>query len=59
MRKNIVVCCEKMLDALTEPQPCIAVVDSCDVLLEDEPIHFCPWCGKELPFPYDEEPDAD
>lgn len=64
MKKNIVVCCEGMDEARIDKY--IKTEDSEDpytvILLHNtysgntqrSTIKFCPWCGEELPFPYEE-----
>ena len=65
MKKNIVVCCQAMDEARIAKD--IQIIESDDpftvVLLhranqlsgQRSCISFCPWCGKELPFPCEEE----
>lgn len=60
MKKNIVVCCEKMRDRIGNQmvngvwpgEPAVpALQQDSGGRIE---ISHCPWCGKELPFPYEE-----
>ena len=63
MKKNIVVCCEAMDEVRIDA--CAVTTLGPDRLTylvlwkgtreQRSFIHFCPWCGKELPFPYKEE----
>ncbi|HUW95971.1 MAG TPA: hypothetical protein VMW58_09290 [Anaerolineae bacterium] len=63
MKENIVVCCEDMFRAFGRGLRYQDHVDSFGevhrgVSLEASPpgpqFEYCPFCGKELPFPYEE-----
>jgi len=55
MKKNIVVCCEKMLTGLVKGDVFhdgqINIVGS-----KGPQFSFCPWCRAKLPFTYDPDP---
>lgn len=62
MKKNIVLCCETM-DAVRIDGVIYETDDNRFTWLhafrsgkrqQTHLIHFCPWCGKKLPFPYEE-----
>lgn len=60
-KKNIVICCDWM-DAARIDDIIYETGDTLTMYLrtntrqgvESHIIKFCPWCGKELPFPYEE-----
>ena len=61
MKKNIVVCCEAMQERIENHmvygvwpyEPAVPQLrQSSGGQIK---ITHCPWCGKELPFPYEEE----
>ncbi|GAH05521.1 unnamed protein product [marine sediment metagenome] len=58
MKKNIVVCCQDMLRVLVFGRDHL-IFDgrfTIDLAASGFPaLRFCPWCGKELPFAYEEE----
>lgn len=68
MKKNIVICCEAMLKAIANRDVVptwnwhgvgpIASELSIGVSIRERSgnaIKRCPWCGKPLPFPYEED----
>jgi hypothetical protein len=64
MKKNIVVCCEGMDQARIdkyirmedgeEPYAVLMLHNTYSGNLQRSAFQFCPWCGKKLPFPYEE-----
>lgn len=66
MKKDIVICCEAMLKAIanrdvvptwnwTVGTPKDLVIGVTIRERSGSAIKNCPWCSKELPFPYEEE----
>lgn len=59
MKRNIVVCCDRMLVALNQHDFGVSAVSLSVSALSDPawlmPLVKCPWCGKALPFPCEEE----
>jgi len=64
MKKNIIVCCEAMLKAITNRDvvptwnwgaPNELTIGISIRERSGNAIKSCPWCSKELPFPYEEE----
>lgn len=51
-----VICCTIMADAVTDFQNCCPSIMnawppyliSCDADREEQPLAFCPWCGKKI-----------
>ena len=62
MKKNIVICCEEMLDHLTadEDEPRLVLInEDLDVGVDESDnmgeFKRCPWCGATLPFACQED----
>jgi hypothetical protein len=54
MKRKIVICCEKMLTAMSAGD--VIYDGKMQITGAKGPdFGFCPWCGDRLPFPYYEE----
>lgn len=63
MKRNIVICCEAMLRAIGHRDVVVTAEGMSDLFSvtirerSGNRINNCPWCGTELPFPYQEGDD--